>query len=72
MLLNTDVHTRGKALEESLAGARHKDVYIKTYAELLIFSYQQNQVKNLCAQLKMLLVQLVHASEITVAFSMTY
>lgn len=33
-----------------------RDVYIKTYAELLIFSYQQNQTKNLHAQLRTLLV----------------
>lgn len=61
---------REKILEESLADARQRDVYIKTYAELLIFSYQQNQTKNLRAQLRMLLVQLVHASKVTVAFSM--
>lgn len=72
VLANTDVYSikREKVLEESLAGARQRDVYIKTYAELLIFSYQQNQTKNLRAQLRTLLVPLVHASEIIVVFSM--
>lgn len=59
-----------KVLEESRAHARQTHAYIKTYVELLIFSYQQNQTKNLRVQLRVLLVQLVHASKIPVAFSL--
>lgn len=70
VIANTDVYSIKKVLEGSLAGARQRDVYIKTYAELLNFSYQQNQTKSLRSQLRTLLVQLVHASEIAIAFSM--
>lgn len=72
VIANADVYSMKmeKILEESLAGGRQRDIYIKTYAELLIFSYQQNQTKKLRAQLRALLVQLVHASKITFAFSM--
>lgn len=69
VIANTDVYSIKKVLEGNLAGARQRDVYIKTYAELLNFSYQQNQTKSLRSQLRTLLVQLVRASEITVAFS---
>lgn len=72
VIANTDVYSikREKVLEESLAGARQRDVCIKTYAELLICSYQQNQTKNLHAQLRTLLVYPVRASKIRVAFSL--
>lgn len=51
VIANTDVDgiKREKVLEESLAGARQRDGCSKTYAELLICSYQQNQTKNLHA-----------------------
>lgn len=58
-----------KVLEESVACARQTHAYIKTYVELLIFSSQQNQTKNLHVQLRVLLVRLVLVSKQTVDFS---
>lgn len=60
---------REEVLEESLARARQTHAYIKTYVELLIFSYQQNQTKNVRVQLRVVLVQFVHVAKITADFS---